>query len=399
MKPHKKTIEKKLTQLHFQGSADLTQRIYANVRAAYCDSLTKTERVAQTHFIGRQIMHSKYFKTAAVIVIVFIASLMGLNQFQNPLESVTWAHVIDPLMTARTAVFDVVTDVQGQAFEARLLVMGPLIRYELKSPQGPPILIFDTETLQMLTLIPEHKQGVLVDLKDLPDEAPENYLESIRDVIKTLQNDPDVSITQLPNSRVEGQDTVVFRASNALDEMTVWANPETLIPVRLEQTENGLHVVCTNFQFDIELAPSLFSMDIPADYSTVSGQLNFDDSSEKDVLEGFRIWATILEDNQFPPDLTTATYQRMPGLRKKLKDGTLKLSMQEKLDMGLKMGPLSKFLLFVKPEQDWHYVGAGVPFGDANQPVGWYKPIGSETYRVIYGDLSVKELNAENLPE
>ncbi len=103
--------------------------------------------------------------------------------------------------------------------------------------------------------------------------------------------------------------------------------------------------------------------------------------------------------NHFPPDLTTATYQKMPGLRKKLKDGTLKLSMQEKLDMGLRMGPLSKFILSLRPEQDWHYVGAGVPFGDATQPVAWYKPIGSDSYRVIYGDLSVTELDAENLPE
>ncbi|NQV31472.1 MAG: hypothetical protein HQ515_02205 [Phycisphaeraceae bacterium] len=345
-------------------------------------------------------MHSKYFKTGAVIAIMLMATLMGLNQFQNPLESVTWANVIDPLMTARTAVFDVVTEYQGHTSEAKLLVMGHLIRYELKPGQGPPIIIFDTETFQMLNMIPEQKRGWLIDLKNLPDEAPENYLESVRDVIKTLQNDPDVSINQLPDSSVDGQNTIVFRARNAQDEITVWADPETLIPVRLDQTENGLHVVCTNFQFDIDLAPSLFSMDIPEGYSTVSGELNLGNLAEKDLVEGMRIWAQTLEDNQFPEDLSAAVYMnKMPEVLERLKNGTLKLSQQQKLDMALQMGQCLQFVGTLKPEQDWHYVGAGVPFGDASQPVGWYKPIGSETYRVIYGDLSVKELNAENLPE
>jgi hypothetical protein len=48
---------------------------------------------------------------------------------------------------------------------------------------------------------------------------------------------------------------------------------------------------------------------------------------------------------------------------------------------------------------DWSYVGAGIKLGDASKPVFWYRPQGAENYRVIYGDLSVKDVAAENLPK
>jgi hypothetical protein len=46
-----------------------------------------------------------------------------------------------------------------------------------------------------------------------------------------------------------------------------------------------------------------------------------------------------------------------------------------------------------------HYAGNGVKLGDAETAIFWYLPEGSETYRVIYGDLSVKDVTPENLPK
>ena len=60
------------------------------------------------------------------------------------------------------------------------------------------------------------------------------------------------------------------------------------------------------------------------------------------------------------------------------------------------------FYTTLKPENDRHYVGAGVKLGTPNRPILWYKPSGAEKYRVIYADLSVKELPAgevKKLPE
>jgi hypothetical protein len=57
------------------------------------------------------------------------------------------------------------------------------------------------------------------------------------------------------------------------------------------------------------------------------------------------------------------------------------------------------FIRFFKGQGEWHYAGNGVKFGDAETAIFWYQPEGSETYRVIYGDLSVKDVAAENLPK
>jgi len=51
----------------------------------------------------------------------------------------------------------------------------------------------------------------------------------------------------------------------------------------------------------------------------------------------------------------------------------------------------------LKPENDPHYVGGGVKLGTPDRPILWYKPTAAAKYRVIYADLSVKELAAEQL--
>ena len=392
MRPKK--LDKLLLNLETQPSEDLDRRIAAMMTQA---AQQGSGSVSPERVLWRYLMQSKMTKLAAAIAIV-LCVMVALYSF-NSTTSVTWAGVIDPLMTARTATFDVITNYQSVTGEMKIMIMDQMIRYEYMT-QGSPIVVFDTESFQMLTLIPDRRQATLIDLKNLPDETPENYLESIREVITELQSDPNATFNQLPDTVINGRLAVVFQAYNVQGEITVWADPETLIPIRLEQTYKDLNVVCTNLQFDIKLDPSLFNMDIPEGYRTVSGEMDLGESTEQNLIEGLRIWAQTLEDNQFPKDLSVATYmEAMPRVRQKLTNGTLTLSMQQKLDMGLKIHRAYQFVTSLKPEQNWHYVGADVPFGDANEPLCWYKPIGSETYRVVFGDLSVKELDAEDLPK
>jgi outer membrane lipoprotein-sorting protein len=56
--------------------------------------------------------------------------------------------------------------------------------------------------------------------------------------------------------------------------------------------------------------------------------------------------------------------------------------------------PLQRGLIFVftlPPEADAHYAGKGVSLGAADKPIFWYRPKDAKTYRVIYGDLSVRD--------
>ena len=58
----------------------------------------------------------------------------------------------------------------------------------------------------------------------------------------------------------------------------------------------------------------------------------------------------------------------------------------------------TEFIVRLPENSDWQYVGEDVQLGDASKAVCWYKPAGSETYRVVYGDLSVKDVAPEDLP-
>ena len=50
------------------------------------------------------------------------------------------------------------------------------------------------------------------------------------------------------------------------------------------------------------------------------------------------------------------------------------------------------FYEMLKPENDPHYVGGGVKLGTPDRPILWYRPTGTDKYRVIWADLSVKDM-------
>ena len=62
---------------------------------------------------------------------------------------------------------------------------------------------------------------------------------------------------------------------------------------------------------------------------------------------------------------------------------------------------ISKGLMFaylLEADSDWHYAGNGITVGNSDKAIFWYKPKGSDQYRVIYADLTVEETTAEELP-
>ena len=358
----------------------------------------RTGRISHTlTFIGDTIMTSRITKLAAAAVII-IAILTAIHFLGSPIEGIVWADVVRPILTARTVVFNV----EGENVPvSRVMNMGTQrVRGEMLSPDGKTvqvIVIFDYDTSRMLQLIPSKKTAVLIELKDMPEEKPENVLETMRNIITELQNDPNVSVESLGEKEIDGQIVKGFRATGPDGELTIWADPQTALPIRWEQQWRQMQFVCTDFQFDIEMDESLFSMEIPEGYSALpSAELGIASSTEQDLIESLRIWAEVILDGVFPRDLSTQVYvDDVKKNRKKF----VKLQDEQKLELAMKMGPGFIFFQLLKAENDWHYVGKNVKLGDSESPVCWYRPEGSETYRVIYGDLSVKDVAPENLPK
>ncbi|HTU26321.1 MAG TPA: DUF1559 domain-containing protein, partial [Pirellulales bacterium] len=55
------------------------------------------------------------------------------------------------------------------------------------------------------------------------------------------------------------------------------------------------------------------------------------------------------------------------------------------------------FAWFLKPAADAHYAGKGIRRNEPDRPIFWYKPEGSDKYRVIYATLAIR--NATTPPD
>lgn len=61
-------------------------------------------------------------------------------------------------------------------------------------------------------------------------------------------------------------------------------------------------------------------------------------------------------------------------------------------------GPLHVFITRKIVPGSWKYLGKGVKLGDKSAIVCWYRLDGSRSYRVIFGDLSIKDMEPDDLP-
>ena len=257
-------------------------------------------------------------------------------------------------------------------------------------------LFWDYDSSQVLTLNPKQKIATLIDIIDLP-EKPENFVDILRNLITECQNDPNISIESLGEKETDGRMALGFQAIDIEgNELLIWADSQTSMLIRMEIKWRQAHYEFTNFEFDVEMDESLFDMDIPEGYSTMPKAIPSLMGSEQDLVEALRQWTQEIRDDIFPTDFSSQAFMDdMPMVREHIAQAK-----KEGSDEGpWQMMRGFMFYRFLKPENDWRYVGKDVKFGDANSPVCWYRPTDSETYRVIYGDLSVKDIAPENLPK
>jgi hypothetical protein len=268
-------------------------------------------------------------------------------------------------------------------------IVGQRIRRVI-STQEHVINIFDTDGGKMLTLHTGGKIAVYSDIQGSLQEETRDYVAFLRKIITDLQNNPDFEARELGEKEIDGQKVIGF----STDEFTIWADAETALPVRIE-VETPLSIVFTNFQFDVPVDESLVSMDVPDGYTEQKNEIDMGTSTEQDLVECLRIWSELLLDGNFPEAIgMTELLKLAPLVEERI--GKLEVSSEEGTRKGMTLG---KGMLFMMGLKDQHYAGNGVKLGEADKAIFWYQPEGSETWRVIYGDLRVKDVAPENLPK
>lgn len=344
--------------------------------------------------IGRTIMKSRITKLAAAAVII-IAVLIGIHQLGG--GTVTFADVIKPILNARTVVLDFIVGSEETGPVMHDIVVGSRIRRTISNMDT--IMIIDLDSAKMLTLDPPSKVAAYVDIQGPLREGTKNLVEFVRNAVIRVKDQPDIPVQELGQREIDGRKAVGFLVRGHNEQITIWADSRTAQPIRIEMLLGQTLYILKNIEFDVPVDESLVSMDVPAGYTSSAKEFDMRQFTEQDFITVLRLWAEHLLGGSFPQSLTVGDLMSLtPRMGEKI--GQLNISDQEKTQLGMTMGRGFVFFQQLDPTgATWHYAGSGVKLGDASKAVFWYQPKGSATCRVIYGDLSVKDVAPENLPK
>jgi len=391
MRPEK--INQMIKKLNVTTSAELDIRVHDEIEKALAQSKTTTSTAGQSN-IWRIIMHKRMTKlaaAAAIIIGVFVV-------FNIDGGSIAWAEVVKTIMSAKTLIVDIVVGNEESSPVMHDTIVGSRIRRTISNIPGT-VMVIDPESGKMLALDENGKSAAYIDIQGPLAEATKNFVEFLREVITKLQNRDDFSVEQLGERVIDGRKVVGFLAEGPQEGVTIWADAESAVPVRIELRAGNTPFILKNIKFDVPVDESLVSMEPPAGYTAQQAQPDFSDSTEADFVESLRIGAQVLGDGRFPENVDTGyLMQQMGLLQEKVTVMDCPDEQKGQICMAFAKGLLFIQMFEAKGTGQWHYAGAGVEFGDGETPIFWYQPKDSQTFRVIYGDLSVKDVSKEELP-
>ncbi len=377
------------------------------------------QRIITFQTIGRTIMKSSITKLAAAAVII-IALLIGIHQFGG--STPAFADIVQPLLTARTTTCKITINIKGEPPQIRdCMFMAGRMRQVM--PNGV-IQISDKYHGQKMKLYPAEKKAVIFEMTNIPEDKQRSTnwfeFEQIRECIRQAQETEDESVKFIGKQKIDGVTAFGYRIVENSDmmDMTVWADAETLLPIRIEYSlaSAGVYmniegtITYSDIVFNEELDESLFSIQVPEGYEGQTMQYDYEPfkpPGEEDLIQALRLWSGTTN-GKFPSELNIETLgeffqvlEEKMGLKSE-KDKAPDLSNPKLHEFWRIWRRITRGIGFVQKlpsESDLHYVGKDVKFGDANTAILWYRPESSEAYRVIYGDLSVKEVAPEDLPK
>ncbi len=367
----------------------------------------RQDRTAPGGVLWRTLMKTKKtaFVTASMIVIV---ALIVLEFVENPVgPSLTFAQVIEPILKAKTAAYDIVFGPDdGSKPVVHDLVMGSRIRRRVEGSKALTIIDLENRRVLFLNEADMEARYGYREPKGIPSNqnfpkgmaSGQNYLEELKNTILRLKEMPDFTVEELGRKQLDGREVVGFFASHPKLDMTIWADINTGLPVRIEYNVGTMHVTYKNMKFDPPMEEEMFSMEVPAGY-TVEKPMAVDlQGTEDSFIKGLRLIAEKLNYGCFPDDVTYESFYKW--MTSSPINGQFNaMSKEEALAINLELIKFIQFTIFFPDEGKWTYQGKGVPLGEAETPIFWYRPEGSETYRVIYGDLHVENIDPDRLPQ
>ena len=186
-------------------------------------------------------------------------------------------------------------------------------KYRMEWSVGGNVNITDFEGAKMLTLIPATKQAIVFNLKNMPKDKPvDNYFETVRRLLRD-QRDKLPAYKSLGEKTIDGRKATGFRLESATGTVTLWGDPKTGYPIRIENLTSGVpktEVVMTKFEMNVDLPAELFTTTVPKDYQVKSFDMDASQPKESDLVESFRAYAA-MSNGTFPDSLDTQSVMKV----------------------------------------------------------------------------------------
>jgi len=395
-------IEKLIKKLRYKAGARTHEKILGNVLQALDEHERQTSGVTKPE-IWRTIMSNKITKLAVAAAIV-IAVLIGSHYFAGPVSVTTsaYAEIAQRLQNARTLLYTVTTTtpVQGMPNMVMEIAFKEPGYMRMTMPRGY-VSVMDCIQGKGLSIIPEKKQFIEMEISNLPDDGGRRQF----DAIEKLRSLPERADEVIGERQIDGRTVQGFRVTEEGMTNTVWIDPKTRELVKVEvafDNAPGISGTMTGFQFNADLPDELFSLRPPDGYTRLELKVDGGEASEDDLIEFFRLWSSWTKDSTFPPTLNPAELPKVTmELIKAGKFGPDQTATteQQQFDDTMTITRGMMFVMKLPAQSNWRYAGENVKYGDAQTPIFWYQPSSSATCRAIYADLSVKDVAPENLPK
>jgi outer membrane lipoprotein-sorting protein len=288
------------------------------------------------------------------------------------------------------------------------------------SPESKAISIIDGEKDKMVTLSPAMKTATIMNVTNIPSNLEQHpfgrTFQSLRELVAEAQGGKGLKAERLPDEAINGRQTEVYGLKIQIVEVKIWVDPKTLLPIRVEyhSTSPGgteSHIIMTDFHTDVDLDAALFCVDIPEGY-TIQQTVDLD-MSKKQIFWVAELLKIVAEQNGdvFPPTLHQEDIgEIMLRFTKTWAEKHDKVSPEEGKKISTEMlsrvrdeGMHLSFvaaMLTAMPAKYWHYEGKNVKLNTPDTPIFWLRfPPTSSVCQVLYADLSIKEVPAEQMPK
>ena len=189
-------------------------------------------------------------------------------------------------------------------------------------------------------------------------------------------------------------------------DVKLWVDVKTFLPVRLEEdivTEKGTHIhqISYDFRWNVIVNPDDFEPNIPDDYTSTVGDIIIPAYNEENAVKGLRLFDDLA--GKYPVSLEEESLKEAlkltgdddPDSWKSLSDDEKTRKMSEFMSLG---GPAFFYETLVEENKDPVYYGETVGPDDTDKVLLRWK-LDDGQYRVIFGDLSIRNVTPEELAE